>query len=71
MKTLVVEDTLTTQMVFNEQLSAYGQCTAVSSGAEAIEEFQELEATRHNFHTESHNLTLTGQCGGCYRGKDA
>ncbi len=40
MKTLVVEDTLTTQMVFAEQLSAYGECVAVSSGADAIEEFQ-------------------------------
>ena len=40
MKTLVVEDTLTTQMVFSQQLSTYGECTAVSSGAEAIEEFQ-------------------------------
>ena len=38
---------------------------------EAIEEFQELEANRHNFHTTSHNLTLIGQCGGCYRTKDA
>ena len=40
MKTLVVEDTLTTQLVFSEQLSAYGECKAVSSGADAIEEFQ-------------------------------
>ena len=40
MKTLVVEDTLTTQMVFSEQLSTYGECVAVSSGADAIEEFQ-------------------------------
>ena len=38
---------------------------------EAIEALQELEAKRHNFHTTSHNLTLTGQCGGCCRGKDS
>ena len=40
MKALVVEDTLTTQMILNEQLSAYGDCVAVSNGADAIEEFQ-------------------------------